>query len=79
MRPVVHLVSTLYETGVKLSQQEMRLLEKRFQRLEGLKKWFVLINPLTQIKHVQLFICINLKPIQPYEYGFKPNQFPFRT
>ncbi len=48
VEPVVELVSTIYETGVKLTQKEMRLLEKRFQRLEGLKKWFVLIKPLLE-------------------------------
>ena len=52
VEPVVELVSTIYETGVKLTQKEMRLLEKRFQRLAGLEKWFVLINPLTEIENV---------------------------
>lgn len=52
IEPVVQLVSSIYETGVKLSQKEMRLLEKRFQRLEDLEKWFVLINPLTQAEIV---------------------------
>ena len=40
-RPVVKLVTQVYETGVKLSQQAMTELEKRFQRLPGLEKWFV--------------------------------------
>lgn len=40
-RPVVHLVSQVYETGVKLSQTAMAELEKQFQRLPGLEKWFV--------------------------------------
>jgi len=48
VEPVVQLVPTVYETGVKLSQKEMRLLEKRFQRLEGLEKWFVRIEPLAK-------------------------------
>ena len=52
IEPVVKLVSTIYETGVKLSQKEMRLLEKRFQRLAGLEKWFVLINPLPDTNSV---------------------------
>lgn len=52
IEPVVQLVSSIYETGVKLSQKEMRLLEKRFQRLGDLEKWFVLINPLTQAEIV---------------------------
>ena len=48
VEPVVQLVSDVYQTGVKLSQKQMRLLEKRFQRLEDLEKWFVLIEPLTE-------------------------------
>jgi len=47
VEPVVQLVSKIYQTGVKLTQKQMRLLGKRFQRLEGLEKWFVLITPLT--------------------------------
>jgi hypothetical protein len=45
-KPVVHLVKTLYQTGIKLSQKAMNLLEKRFERLDGLGKWFVTIRPL---------------------------------
>ena len=52
VKPVVQFVSAVYETGVKLSQKEMRLLEKRFQRLHGLEKWFVLIVPLSETSHV---------------------------
>ncbi len=40
-RPVVKLVTQVYETGVKLSQQAMTELEKQLQRLPGLEKWFV--------------------------------------
>ncbi len=39
--PVVKLVTQVYETGVKLSQKAMNELEKQFQRLPGLEKWFV--------------------------------------
>ena len=40
-RPVVKLVTQVYETGVKLNQKAMTELEKQFQRLPGLEKWFV--------------------------------------
>lgn len=50
--PVVQLVSTLYKTGVKLTQKEMRLLEKRFERLDGLEKWFVFIRPHAEVLRV---------------------------
>ena len=52
VKPVVQLVSKTYQTGVKLTQKQMRLLEQRFQRLEGLEKWFVLIAPLTDAQTV---------------------------
>lgn len=42
-QPVVILVETLYETGVKLTQQAMAALEQQFQRLPHLPKWFVAI------------------------------------
>jgi hypothetical protein len=29
-----------------LSQKQMKELEKRFQRLPGLEKWFVLVEPI---------------------------------
>ncbi|MBV7327413.1 hypothetical protein KFU94_03965 [Chloroflexi bacterium TSY] len=52
LQPFVHLNSTLYETGVKLTQKEMDRLEQRFQRLPGLEKWFVLIPPLHSLVRV---------------------------
>ena len=39
--PVVKLATQVYETGVKLSHKAMNELEKQFQRLPGLEKWFV--------------------------------------
>lgn len=39
--PVVKLVTRVYQTGVKLSHKAMNELEKQFQRLPGLEKWFV--------------------------------------
>jgi Rhodopirellula transposase DDE domain len=44
--PIVQLVTRLYATGVKLTHQQMALLECRFFRCPGLEKWFVLIPPL---------------------------------
>lgn len=43
--PVVKLVEKNYETGVKLTQKTMKILEKRLERLPGLEKWFVKIQP----------------------------------
>ena len=42
---VVQLVERTYETGVRLSQKAMVVLEERFERLPGLGKWFVRIVP----------------------------------
>ena len=45
LHPVVDLVSTIYHTGVRLSQQAMGLIEAQIARLPGLDKWFVDIAP----------------------------------
>ena len=39
--PVVALVTTTYQTGVKLTKEAMDLVETRLQRLPSLGKWFV--------------------------------------
>ncbi len=44
--PTVKLVEKVYKTGVKLTEKEMKELEKRFERLSGLEKWFVQIAPV---------------------------------
>jgi len=44
-RPVVKFIETVYQTGVRLTKEAMQQLEKRFQRVEGLEKWFVRIEP----------------------------------
>jgi hypothetical protein len=46
VHPVVEIVETSYRTGVKLTKSAMTTLEKRFERLPGLEKWFVRIRPL---------------------------------
>lgn len=45
-KPVVRVVKELYQTGVKLTQKAMNLLEERWERLPGIEKWFVTIRPL---------------------------------
>lgn len=45
-QPVVKFVKKVYRTGVSLTQKEMATLEKRFDRLPGLAKWFVKIEPI---------------------------------
>ncbi len=39
--PVVELVTTCYETGVKLTKQAMKQVEAHLERLADLDKWFV--------------------------------------
>jgi len=46
VHPVVDLVTTTYQTGVKLTQKAMAKLEERLERLPGLEKYFVRISPL---------------------------------
>lgn len=38
---VVALVTTVYQTGVKLTKEAMRVVESQIQRLPSLEKWFV--------------------------------------
>ncbi len=45
-QPIVKFVEAVYKTGVRLTQIEMNNLEERFDRLQGLAKWFVRIEPL---------------------------------
>jgi Rhodopirellula transposase DDE domain len=44
--PLIKVVERSYQTGIHLSQQLMTDLEKRFERLPSLGKWFVRIVPL---------------------------------
>jgi hypothetical protein len=46
VHPIVEIVKKIYHTGVKLNPKAMKALEKRFERLPSLEKWFVLIRPL---------------------------------
>jgi len=45
--PVVSVVTTIYKTGVRLSQAAMTDLETKMKRLPTLEKWFVEISPAT--------------------------------
>jgi Rhodopirellula transposase DDE domain len=44
-RPIVALVTTTSQTGVKLTKDAMKMVEAQIQRLPGLDKWFVDIVP----------------------------------
>ena len=44
--PKEPLVEEVYHTGVSLTKKAMKELEERFDRLLGLEKWFVRIEPL---------------------------------
>jgi transposase len=41
--PVVHLLTTLYPTGVRLTKQAMTEIEKFLERFNGLERWFLKI------------------------------------
>jgi transposase len=45
--PVVELVTTPYQTGVKLTKEAMQVVETQLQRLPSLEKWFIDIKPST--------------------------------
>jgi hypothetical protein len=49
--PVVELVTTTYQTGVKLTKETMKGIETQLQRLPLMDKWFVDIGyPLPAIR-----------------------------
>jgi hypothetical protein len=39
--PIVALVTSIYQTGVKLTKEAMDVVETQLQRLPSLEKWFV--------------------------------------
>lgn len=45
IHPVVELVTTTYQTGVKLSKEAMELVESHLTRADSLGKWFIDIVP----------------------------------
>jgi hypothetical protein len=45
--PLVELVTTTYQTGIKLTAEAMALVENQVQRQPGLEKWFLDIIPPT--------------------------------
>jgi transposase len=45
--PLVELVTTPYQTGVKLTKEAMQVVETQLQRLPSLEKWFIDIKPST--------------------------------
>jgi hypothetical protein len=50
--PVVKLVTTIYGTGVRLTQAAMPVLETQTKRLLSLEKWFVEISLATLVSDV---------------------------
>lgn len=49
MHPVVTLVTTTYQSGVKLSKQAMEVVETSLTRAETLGKWFIDIVPTPKL------------------------------
>lgn len=45
LHPAVELVTTVYKTGVKLTKNQMDLVETQITRLPTLQKWFINIFP----------------------------------
>ncbi len=49
--PVVALVTTTYQTGVKLTKKAMKVVETQLQRLPQLDKWFVdIVSPSPAVR-----------------------------
>jgi len=47
--PVAVLVTTTYQTGVKLTKEAMQVVETQLERLPHLDKWFVDIQCPSQL------------------------------
>ena len=45
VHPVVRFIDNSYEKGVKLKAQQRRLCEMALCRMQGLRKWFISIDP----------------------------------
>lgn len=45
VNPSVKIIDKIYETGVKVTKEAMALLNAGFDRLKGLEKWFITIQP----------------------------------
>jgi Rhodopirellula transposase DDE domain len=42
--PMVRLITTAYQTGVRLTKKAMAEVETHLERLRGLERWFVKIS-----------------------------------
>lgn len=50
--PLVTLVTTTYQTGVKLTKKAMKVVETQLPRLPHLDKWFVdIVSPLPDVRN----------------------------
>jgi hypothetical protein len=56
VHPAVHLVDKVYQKGVKLTKEAMKICKERIERLENLPKWDVTINPIFSLD----FLCPKL-------------------
>ena len=45
VHPTVHLIDKVYQKGVKLTKEAMKICEERVTRLGNLPKWDVTIEP----------------------------------
>lgn len=45
VKPIVHLMDRVYETGVKLTKAAFRPVQERLERSETLPKWSLVIQP----------------------------------
>ena len=50
INPAVKIIDKIYQTGIKLSKKAMELLNDGFERLKGLERWFVTVQPQKEIR-----------------------------
>lgn len=58
------MIRSIYHKGVKLTQKALALLAKRFERLSGLEKYFVLIRPISPYAWRVYFLTMALGAVQ---------------
>ena len=56
-RPEVKLIDKVYETGVKVGKEAMKIYESVLERMAGLEKWYVRISPQKSMDKLAFTDC----------------------
>jgi len=56
-RPTVNIVDKIYDTGIKVSKELMKIYERALDRLQGLEKWYIRISPIKAMNKLAVTEC----------------------